>query len=268
MKKITITSLALLFVLVLACRKEKPQFDLSDKDPCGCATEVNADFVIEEQARASWTNSWFTETDTTLRGPAMRFRSKLENAQYHWYIGSQEYFSQDVIINFSSEWNGSDIPITLVVRKEPNSTCFPDDDGYDSITKKFHISTYMFGDLSTDPPTQIWGTRAGLFRVKSEHHSDSIEIGIKYRLSTVGAIHYVSLYNYDGLGTNCIEQLDVQQYNYRETRIFSNQIGCYNEKAVLKTFSDQTCEFVISKFKPDNPNYKQFHYFGRRIGSF
>ena len=39
---------ALLLLVVWACRKEKPEFNLSDKDTCSCASEVSAEFDIFE----------------------------------------------------------------------------------------------------------------------------------------------------------------------------------------------------------------------------
>ncbi|MFK8038830.1 MAG: hypothetical protein AB8B74_11105 [Crocinitomicaceae bacterium] len=35
---------------------------------------------------------------------------------------------------------GEDIPISLVVKKAPNTICLPNDDDYHSITKVMHVS--------------------------------------------------------------------------------------------------------------------------------
>jgi hypothetical protein len=43
-----IAPVLLMLLLAVACRKEKPAFDLSDKDPCSCASEVSAEFDIFE----------------------------------------------------------------------------------------------------------------------------------------------------------------------------------------------------------------------------
>ena len=39
-----------LAITLLACRKIQPDFDVAATDPCDCASEVSADFVIEEYA--------------------------------------------------------------------------------------------------------------------------------------------------------------------------------------------------------------------------
>ena len=66
-----IMSLAFSFLLVFyACRKEQPEMDKS-KNPCSCASEVSADFVIEESSGAVL--QYMTETDTVLKNKRVHF---------------------------------------------------------------------------------------------------------------------------------------------------------------------------------------------------
>lgn len=201
MKKITIISLALLFVLVLACRKEKPPFDLSDKDPCSCASEVSAEFKIEEWVITNPTAIW-DETDTCNRISIMRFSALENDANCKWYIGNQIVNAQVVTRNFSSAWVAGDIPITLVVNKEPNRICFPNDDGYDSITKTFYVSQYPIYDYENH---EIHHPLEGVYRVIGSHLTDSIDVTLNMRLNPTTAAGFVDVLNADGSGLMCTE---------------------------------------------------------------
>jgi hypothetical protein len=83
MKKLTFYTTIFLATLLLAiaCKKEKPELNVSDHDPCSCASEVSADFVIEEWATNIPEQIW-DETDTCNRVATMRFTAKEENATY------------------------------------------------------------------------------------------------------------------------------------------------------------------------------------------
>jgi hypothetical protein len=195
--------LALLLVVVWGCRKEKPAFDLSDKDPCSCASEVSADFVIEELAATIPETVW-VETDTVFQGASVRFRAKEDNANYKWYIGSQVFNTRSVVRNFGWEWYGIDIPITLVVTKEPNSVCFPSDDGYDSIVKNFHIFEAEQALSEDQTEWSNWPT-TGTYRMISPEHQDSFDMKIRvFRGIPNWENKFVTLENWDGSGNDCI----------------------------------------------------------------
>ena len=104
-KPIPILSLfAMLLLFVWACRKEKPEFDLSDKDPCGCASEVSAEFDIQEIINIQYGLETFT--DHVFENRTVRFTAREENADYKWYLGSEiltgksvsRYFNSSVVI--------------------------------------------------------------------------------------------------------------------------------------------------------------------------
>ena len=195
--------LALLLLVVWACRKEKPGFDLSDKDPCSCASEVSAEFVIEELATTIPETVW-VETDTVFQGASVRFRAKEDNANYTWYIGSQVFNTRSVVRNFGWEWYDVNIPITLVVTKEPNSICFPADDGHDSIVKTFHIFEVQQALSEDETEWSNWPT-TGTYRMISPEHQDSFDMKIRvFRGLIAWDTKFVTLENWDGYGNDCI----------------------------------------------------------------
>ena len=79
----TILMTKLVFILVfeviflatfLACKKEQPDFNKEAKDPCACASEVSADFVIWEGA-SQVPNPRQTLTDTVYKDKVVEFRA-------------------------------------------------------------------------------------------------------------------------------------------------------------------------------------------------
>lgn len=219
MKKITITSLALLFVLVLACRKEKPQFDLSDKDPCSCAQEVSAEFKIIELEDSPQFNPIGTETDTICRERGVYFIANEDDAEYTWYIGSEVLHTKQVGRYFTSDWINQDIPITLVVRKDPNLTCFPNDDGYDSVVKLMHVYPRP---ILIPQDTVYFTPTAGTYRMKGPHLVDSFDVTFWATPHLASGVDYsYKIFNYDGLGSNCLNsnpstQVRINAFAFRQ----------------------------------------------------
>src|SRR5690554_4902010 len=105
-----------------ACKKEQPEI-LNAEDPCECANEVSADFKIEESSGTVL--QYLTETDTVFKNKRVYFTAQEDDATYTWYIGIEEFTDQSVFRYFDDTWAGTNIPITLVVEKEPNAACFP-----------------------------------------------------------------------------------------------------------------------------------------------
>lgn len=260
--KISLLSACLLIALLFSCRKEKPEMN-GAADPCACASEVSADFVIEEIALWGTSQMWYSETDSILKNQRVRFTSIEEDADYKWYIGLDQLTDKSVVRYFQNQWAGQDIPITLVVNKTPNSICFPDDDGYDSVVKVFTVTEYGQTDLSNN--NQIYGTKEGLFRMKEQNSNDSIDIGIDYVVTNQP---YINFYNYDGQGGSCIEIAQVNLgITYRESRIGeSGGQLCKRLRAEIKTTSVDNVEMYFSEYEPGHPQYKQYFYKGRRLG--
>lgn len=166
------------------------------KDPCGCASEVSADFDILERHGFGGSNGELIVTDHVFgrNGKEIRFRAKEENADYTWYIGQDVETDQETYKTFDLQHVGSTIPITLVVKKDPNSVCFPNDDGYDSITKSFNIYDMCY------EPYLLEGT----FRMAQENSTDSIDIVIDFKEYPPDNNCYTAdITNFDGQGSTC-----------------------------------------------------------------
>lgn len=210
MKKIALYSSLFLTALLLvwACRKEKPELGIGDKDPCGCASEVSADFVIVESKYMPSNQGLYTLTDDITGGSTVVFDALEENAEYTWYIGSEILTTKSVTRYFQNNLVGQTLPITLVVRKQPNTTCFPSDDGYDSIVKYMTVH-----DACNNHPL------SGVFRMAPQNSTDSIDIRIEQTtyISTTSCINFL-MENFDNAGSFCTGEHHRFLVNYREIK--------------------------------------------------
>jgi len=241
-KPIPILSLfALLLLFVWACRKEKPAFDLSDKDPCSCASEVSAEFDIHE---VTWVLE--TLTDNIFGDRNARFTAHEEDAEYTWYIGSEVLTTKSVTRFFNSGLVGMTIPITLVVRKEPNSTCFPDDDGYDSIVKYMKIF-----DRCAQPHIL-----EGTFRFAENNSSDSVDIKLErgfYSLTFDCENYDIDIM--DGGTVFCSGYRGSFAENYREIKHHSTSqtVDCPNRMIIhLMRMNYDNSIFLDISYLPDH----------------
>lgn len=194
--------ITLLLITLTACRKEQPEMTTEISNPCDCASEVVADFDILEIS--GQTGSIFektTPTDTILKNKSVRFLAKDSAANYTWYIGNEVLTDREVVRYFDNSIAGQDISISLVIKKSPNTICYPNDDGYDSIVKILHVSQYP---IINAPTTLEFGSIDGTYRVKSEHKVDSFDV-VFYTTLNSGQ-HKFNIENYDGNGTNCLDQ--------------------------------------------------------------
>ena len=198
------------------------------KDPCDCASEVSADFEIREALNNGAPSiNMYTVTDDILANKTAYFKAKLDDAEYTWYIGADVETEQETSKYFSDQWAGSTIPITLVVEKEPNTNCFPNDDGYDSITKNMRVHDQCDTNIME-----------GTFRVAEKNSTDSFDIAFDIELAYTAPgvfsnddCRRLDFYNYDGNGSNCIGYDHNVSRNYREIRtsLFSTYGGSPND---------------------------------------
>lgn len=272
MKKITTYTTIFLaaILLTLACKKEKPELSNGIKDPCSCSNEVSADFAIEEKTTYIPEDIW-VESDTVIRGATVRFTAKEENANYTWYIGTQVFNTRSVFRNFGQEWSDVDIPITLVVTKEPNTVCFPNDDGHDSIVQTFHIinPNHFWNDDQTEYVN--WAT-AGTYRMISPSHQDSFDITVRiFKHPLYPMSRYVAMENWDGYGNDCFSYSKghfgsaYRFYAFQET---GTQICTSLTGHIIRPLNGPA-ELKMRSLIIDNatlqPIEEHFHYKGRKL---
>ncbi len=266
MKKHFLILIASFGVLLNSCRKEQPELP-GAVNPCQNARYVTADFLMEERAGNMGSNPLFTNTDTILKNKNVRFTALEDDADYTWYIGSEVIKERSFGRFFSDQLAGLDIPITLVVRKDPNKLCIPDDDGYDSLTKILHVSNVGLqqGGVPGDT-TDIITALTGEFRVKSEHLPDSFNVKISFKKTNI--FFFCNIENYDGEDSNCLYQSEPYLTNYRGLVGFkgTSSMQCNDMSGSIDYKINN--EFVMElnfRFTPGFPDITHRKYFGRKI---
>lgn len=244
-----------------ACKKEQPKMNdgLSD---CDCAEETSADFFIEEQSVNVPSVAYYTDTDSIQLNKNVRFRPKQEGGSYKWYIGSEVLETQEVTRFFGTSTEGLTVPITLVHKKKPNKICFPNDDGIDSIVKYLTITSFPI-DMGADVD---FGSIEGLYRVKSDHLPDSFDVEIQ--VIKVLGLPKVNFYNYDGQGSNCLNQIEMMHgSNYKELYLLGGTavLTCDYLRGRIKNIGLKKVEMNLSFNSITDPNYVIRKYLGRKL---
>lgn len=194
-----------LFFFALAfltsCHKEQAIMP-NGLNGCDCAHEVSAAFFIEEMTTPNPYFVKYTDTDTIYANKNVRFRAKEDDAEYTWYIGAEILTSQEVTRYFSAALVGQSITVSLVVKKKPNTICFPNDDGKDSTVRVFYIaSAFDNFDFYNNPQPRIEGT----YRMKDLNKVDSIDIIIQaVPFFPPANLDKIVIINYNGLNDTII----------------------------------------------------------------
>ena len=115
--------------------------DCPNYDPCIMESPVTAEFKIYDDVFSGGPNAdkWF-EDDKIYRG-RIKFEAVEDSAQYTWYLGAETIMGTEFkeVIKNTGDLPPGTYTAALVVDKEPNAFCFPNDDGRDSIFKTFDI---------------------------------------------------------------------------------------------------------------------------------
>jgi hypothetical protein len=162
-------------------------------DPCAGQSEVNADFKIEMDISLEGTPVWYETNQCISFHNDVRVSANWENAtSYKWILGVDTFYTQQHIFGVATIYNDQSLPIKLIVESTPNSECFPNDNGLDTIVKYIDVR----GSCDSD----IWGTYYGAW---DEAPLDSFEVKILLSVcyNPNGPIH--QLVNIDQLGDSC-----------------------------------------------------------------
>jgi hypothetical protein len=125
------------FCLFDNCSETPPE----SSDPCAGKQPVTAEFEIYEQLSY---DSIFV-ADTTMKGNVVYFIAKSNYYEYEWKIGTMDsvFTSKAVALRFIEPYNK--IEVRLIVRSMPDTLCFPDDDGIDTLIKYLTVVPWQGG---------------------------------------------------------------------------------------------------------------------------
>ena len=147
--------LKILFVclIVLSCSRCKEDCDDSTDpacpnyvdsevaDSCEGHQPVTANFVMSERLH-EWNGVdtlvpfW---THCTPNDPIVLTALEV-GANYLWTIGANTYYTKECSFEIGEEFAGQTLNFTLVVEKDPDLECFPNDNGLDTLTRTVYIN--------------------------------------------------------------------------------------------------------------------------------
>ena len=266
--KLYLIAVSVLSIIVFACKKQQPQMSEDIKNPCDCAHEVSADFKMETTSNGNNYDNLLlvVETDTAYGPCNIWFTAKEEDAEYTWYVGAEVIHEKQFHRYFDQTLIGQTLPMTLVVKKNPNTKCYPNDDGYDSITKFLTIVQQPDElDFYYNNPPPKW---VGTYRMKDENYQDSIDI-----VTRLGNGYYISEYTGNLITvpqTLVIYNVPEAYYDtiffllgtYTYRKLFIDGNFCYGSGY----FSNQESN-KYELYIPGNAtsSCKSYHFYGRKI---
>jgi len=261
-----------------SCKRSQPIMPVPDKG-CEGRSEVSADFHILEMHSAGYNtpnSPLFTDTDTIFADKNVRLVPKGSDFdEVRWYIEDKIYKSKTIDLYFEPERAGETITYTLAVNKaHTDILCFPNDDGYDSITRTLYIAPahpkYPFND-----GWDGWHPLVGTYRFYVPQLNDSIDMVYTHLMQSYGVWTYIiNIHNFDGKGgvfSSGLKNGYMEHVAYREVRV-----GLYKTSINGKTIEGEHIfrlqngidgEAFVSLEK--KVKYDQlspvFHYKGRKL---
>lgn len=140
----SLKQISFFILLVICCCKCTHK----DPDPCASLKLTTANFIITEELQPINSyeyNSWKPyPTDTVIYRRAFRVgitasQDSLKNTKYEWILGNGIYNDKQLFVNFNNKYSNRPeeniVTVRLRVMTEPNKSCFPIDDGMETLTK-------------------------------------------------------------------------------------------------------------------------------------
>ncbi len=148
MKQLFYYLIFILFVAMTGCKEDDEDQccdptnpECANYDPCIGQSPVTADFKIFDEIFqiGSEAGNWY-EDDVIWDG-RVKFSATEKNAYYKWYLGQEviESFADSNVIKTTFQLDPGVYSAALVVEKNPNLGCFPNDAGRDSTFRTFEV---------------------------------------------------------------------------------------------------------------------------------
>lgn len=116
-------------------------------NPCLSVKPVSADFIMGAMVSSNFKikeyNLPYIEDSIFSQGGDLKdlflyFKANETGAKYKWLLGAEVITDSVFVRDFRGVPEG-EYSITLIIEKKPNTICFPNDDGKDTLTKSFWI---------------------------------------------------------------------------------------------------------------------------------
>lgn len=191
-----------------SCKKEQPEIT-NPLAGCDCTSEVNANFVMGQMVGGKlydldtvhyYLNYELFPNNVVSEnlGSACKvnFSANYPNAtSYEWKIGSNTYTSKDFFLYFQDTIGT--IPVKLIVHSNPNSICFPNDDGVDTVVRYLTIKSLKHPPLIG----QYWGHNTDSPNNNFLVEIDTFRFGDNYQYIGYGIKNLPNGNGFDHLGS-------------------------------------------------------------------
>ena len=111
-----------------------------EPDPCEGKTPVTADFdIYMKMYDAISKSNFYYHSDTVLKSNYVIFEAKGDYEYYEWQLGDDPtiYTGDQQLFRFKNPWG--ELKMRLIVKNPPDTLCFPDDDGIDTVYKTITV---------------------------------------------------------------------------------------------------------------------------------
>lgn len=151
---------AALLLLASSCN------DTTSPDPCSGSRPVTASFTMYETLYNT-----AVPADTVLVFRSIHFAADEKYDSYEWRIGDDPRVFTDSVVVLRFEQPEGDVDVRLIARRAPNTSCYPNDDGIDTVTKRLHV-------ISVWPSPRILGSYHGY---NTDAPKDTFTFSLDYR---------------------------------------------------------------------------------------
>ena len=137
-------------ILVMSCQNCKEECDDPTDpecpnyrlhlDPCADTHPVSASFTISQYPGPGNDNVYIETLYHVKANRLIKLHADEEDAfTYKWILGADTIYTQEYTFQFSEDFYDQIIPLQLIVYKEPDSDCWPDDNGRDTLVRYVHV---------------------------------------------------------------------------------------------------------------------------------
>lgn len=145
MKNIFLKLITALLIIPFACN---PKEEIAPINPCAGQKEGKAAFTIKEATYQDIidpiSTDFLMDTDSVYFS-SVYFEALQQDADsFIWQIGTEPEprYGKQVNIEFPDMLRGTTFKIRLIMKRKPNTRCFPNDDGVDTVTRNFYFMRF------------------------------------------------------------------------------------------------------------------------------
>ncbi len=219
-------------------------------DPCKNLQPTSAAFRMEEFFLPE-TPRWKKYDTDTVANLSINFTAVDSLADsYEWHIGAGVYATRSKSLSFPLSITGSSVSVMLIVKKKPNTTCFPKDDGVDTVTRKLYFADQCKGLVQGD-----------FFGYRDDNKADTATITIKLCQPYYDLRHYNVYIN--NLYPGCSTFYDDCFVGFRQILPFGNGY-CQDAGGHSMTIEkdNKTASFYYALADPTFTKWTLHHFIG------